>query len=100
VVQVAPPVAVAGEIELDGQPGHRCEVRQSWRRWTDRARGAYRFQRERHPIRTCLSQAVPADRAAGMDVGPPLPGVGAAGRGDITLDELEVVPGMMPFRWY
>jgi hypothetical protein len=98
-VYVAPPVAVSGEIELDGKPGHACEGEailapvdgQGERAHTDFSENGIRFERV-YPGRYRLIV---------------LPGWTSRrhylesvrlGERDITLDELEVVSGMMPFR--
>lgn len=98
-VQVAPPVAVPGEIELDGQPGHRCEGEvilapvdgQGERAHTDFSENGIRFERV-YPGRYRL--IVLPGWISGRHY---LESV-RLGERDITLDELEVVPGMMPFR--
>lgn len=98
-VRVAAPVAVSGGIELDGQAGHRCEgdaVLAPVDGEGERARAEFagsgiRFDRV-YPGRYRLIV---------------LPGWTSSrhyldsvwiGERDVTVDELEVVPGMMPFR--
>jgi hypothetical protein len=98
-VQVAPPVAVPGEIELDGQPGHRCEGEviltpvdgQGESAHTDFSEDGIRFESV-YPGRYRL--IVLPGWTSGRHY---LESV-RLGERDITLDELEVVPGMMPFR--
>jgi hypothetical protein len=98
-VRVAPPFAVLGEIELDGQPGHPCEGEailvpvdgQGERAHADFSENGIRFERV-YPGRYRL--IVLPGWISGRHY---LESV-RLGERDITLDELEVVPGMMPFR--
>jgi hypothetical protein len=97
-VQVAPPVEVSGEIELDGQPGHRCEGEailapvdgQGERALTGFSENGIRFKRV-YPGRYRL--IVLPEWISGRHYLESM----RLGERDITLDELEVVPGMMPF---
>jgi hypothetical protein len=98
-VQVGPPVEVQGEIELDGRQGHRCEGEailapvdgQGERAQTDFSEHGIRFERV-YPGRYRLIVLPGWMSGCGY-----LESVWLGER-DITLDGLEVVPGMMPFR--
>jgi hypothetical protein len=96
---VAPPVALSGQIELDGEPGHRCEGEaflapvdgQGERAHAEFSETGFRFDSV-YPGRYRLIV---------------LPGWNSRrhylesvrlGERDITVDEFDVVPGMTPFR--
>ena len=98
-VRVSAPVAVSGTIELDGQAGHRCEgeaVLAPVDGEGERVRGEFsesgiRFEHV-YPGRYRLT-VLP-----GWKPGRYYLDAVRMGELDLTLNELEVVPGMLPFR--
>ncbi len=98
-VRVAPPVAVSGEIELNGQPGHECEGKAilapvdglGERADAEFSGSGIRFERV-YPGRYRLIVE------PGWKWGRHYLDSVRLGERDITLDELAVVPGMTPFR--
>jgi hypothetical protein len=98
-VRVAPPFAVSGTIELDGVPGHPCEGEaflrpvdgQGERAHAEFKEGAIRFERVYPGQYRLIVQPGWTFSRHYLDSL-------RLGERDITQDELEVVPGMMPFR--
>ena len=98
-IRASAPVAVSGMIELDGQAGHRCEGDavlapvdgEGERAHAEFNESGIRFERV-YPGRYRL--IVLPGWTSGRHY---LEGV-QMGERDLTLNELEVVPGMMPFR--
>lgn len=98
-VRVSAPVAVSGTIELDGQAGHRCEGDailapvdgEGERAHAGFSESGIRFERV-YPGRYRLI-VLP-----GWTSGRHYLDAVWMGERDLTLNEVEVVPGMMPFR--
>jgi hypothetical protein len=98
-VRVAPPVAVSGSIELDGEPGHSCEGEaflrpvdgQGEMAHAEFKEGAIRFERVYAGKYRLIVQP-------GWVFGRHYLDSVRRGEQDITQDELEIVAGVTPFR--
>jgi hypothetical protein len=99
VLRVAPPVSVSGQIELDGQPRHRCEGDASLMPVDGQGEKVYTgFGESGIRFESVYLGRYRLSVEPGWKFGRHYLDSVWLGERDITVDELEVVPGMMPFR--